>query len=122
MAERQFGGNIPVDFTSVLKTLEAKLATELRELHQMLSTSEGIHDFEAFNAKTVEMQATVRTIDLLQGKVRDIYGTSFETAYVASEVEPQLVETLERALNPEDHLDNALHSVDQETGDEDIAA
>ena len=89
MAAKQFGGDVPVDFTSVLKTIEQKLKGELAELQSSLTDNEALHDFEGFNALVVQMQASVRTLDVLTGRAANIYGETWPDPLTAK-AEPNL--------------------------------
>lgn len=73
MADKDFGGNVPVDFGDVRNTLMEKLDHHRSTIHTMLGDSVLLHDFERFNEEVQKMQATIRTLDVLNGEV-DIGG------------------------------------------------
>ena len=77
MAEKQYGGSVPVDFGDVRYTLLEKLDHHRKELTRMLGDNIALHDFEEFNAEVGRMQATIRTLDVLNGHV-DIHGFLIE--------------------------------------------
>ena len=69
MAEKQFGGNVPVYLESVFTTLAGKLHNDVQTLRGLFDTTEGLHDFETQTRLLQEIQAGVRATNILDGKV-----------------------------------------------------
>jgi hypothetical protein len=69
MADRQFGGSIPVDLDPIFKHVAGKVANDSESLKTSLENYEGLHDFEEQSRLLAEIQAGVRAADILGGEV-----------------------------------------------------
>jgi hypothetical protein len=68
MADREFGGEVPVNLVTVIEAVTKKRDEERQALARMIMDPDtNLSDFEAFNAKVVEMQASVRSLNILYG-------------------------------------------------------
>jgi hypothetical protein len=75
MTDNGYADDVPVDFSSVITTLTQKLMHERTGLEKMLHDHEAIRDFAGFNQLVIQMQSTVRALDVVSGRVIDVYGT-----------------------------------------------
>ncbi|MBY0560044.1 hypothetical protein [Hyphomicrobium sp.] len=67
----------PVDLTSVLQGVDMKLQKEREQIARAINDPNLIRDFTTFNSWVAGMQASIRTLDLLTGKVMDVHGTAW---------------------------------------------
>lgn len=72
-ADIRYGGRVAVSFGGVMDTLQMKLDADRANLSILLSDDEGLHNFEAQVMLMKDIQATVRTMDVLKGEI-DING------------------------------------------------
>ena len=69
MAEKQYGGAIPVNMNPIFTHIATKIRADVDALKEMLETTVGIHDFEAQHKLMGDIQAGVRATNVLDGKV-----------------------------------------------------
>jgi hypothetical protein len=69
MADKQFGGAVPVDLNPIFRHVAGKVASDSEALKAALENHGGLHDFEEQSRLLSEIQAGVRATDIMAGDV-----------------------------------------------------